>query len=158
MNTDKTILLKNNKTLKLTNVVAIESTEYQDDENMLVQFVNHNSLKMIGPLVYYSSAFLDSDGEVSIVRRTMTQVGTLPTINSSHITTYSNIKVENCLFARFRGREEDLKYAFSKIELHAYENNIQLKGDSYTILLEGEEQGDIIADVFMETLSRGLNK
>lgn len=158
MNTNKTILLKNDKTLKLTNVVAIESTEYQDDENTLVQFVDRHSLKTVGPLVYYNSAFLDSDGEVSIVRRTMTQVGTLPTINTSHINIYKNITVENCLFARFKGREEDLKYAFSKIELHAYEENLQLKGDSYTILLESNEQGDITADIFMETLNRGLNR
>ena len=38
--------------------------------------------------------------------------------------------------------------------MHAFENDIKLKGDSYTVFVKQEEE-NIVADVFMETVKGG---
>ena len=44
-----------------------------------------------------------------------------------------------------------MQFAYDKINLEASENDIKLKGDSYTVFVDqDEEEGTIIADVFME--------
>jgi len=44
-----------------------------------------------------------------------------------------------------------MKFAYDKINLYAFENDIKLKGDSYTVFVDSQEENDtIIADVFME--------
>lgn len=61
------------------------------------------------------------------------------------------IRVLNCMYCRYIGPEEKLKFACDKIQLEAFENDIPLKGDSYTIFVDrNEEDETIIADVFME--------
>ena len=58
------------------------------------------------------------------------------------------IRRENCIMVRFVGSIEKLQFATNKITLYSYENDIELTGESYIILLEQKEK-DIIADVFM---------
>lgn len=60
------------------------------------------------------------------------------------------IKVPGCMYLRFEGREEDLHIAYKKIEVDAYENDIDLKGNSYTIFVDAADDGNIVADIFME--------
>jgi hypothetical protein len=53
------------------------------------------------------------------------------------------------LYVRYEGEENKLKFAYDKIILSAFEEDIPLKGDSYTIFVN--QQGDnFVADVFME--------
>ena len=55
------------------------------------------------------------------------------------------------MYCRYTGPEEKLKFAYDKIQLTAFEENIPLKGDSYTIFVDkNEEDETIVADVFME--------
>ena len=60
------------------------------------------------------------------------------------------------MFARFTEKEENLQYAYSKLGLFAFENDIKLKGDSYTVFVDKNEEG-IVADVFME-LKQGVDE
>jgi len=53
------------------------------------------------------------------------------------------------LFSRYTEKEENLQFAYSKLQLHAFENEIKLKGDSYTVFVENKD-GKMVADVFME--------
>jgi hypothetical protein len=60
------------------------------------------------------------------------------------------IRIENCLFVRFNGKLEEMKHASAKLQLHAYENDIELTGESYTVVIEENiEKGTVSADVFM---------
>ena len=46
--------------------------------------------------------------------------------------------------------EEIAKFAYDKINLEAFENDIELTGESYTVFVDqNEEEGTIVADVFM---------
>lgn len=53
------------------------------------------------------------------------------------------------MYARYIGEESKLKFAYDKINLIAFEEDIPLKGDSYTVFVAKNDDG-IIADVFME--------
>ena len=47
-----------------------------------------------------------------------------------------------------------MQFAYQKLGVYAFENDIQLKGDSYTVFVKKEEE-NIVADVFMECLKGG---
>ena len=63
----------------------------------------------------------------------------------------SVIRVPNSMYCRYVRPEDKLNFAYQKINLEAFENDISLKGDSYTIFVDrNEEDETITADVFME--------
>jgi hypothetical protein len=53
------------------------------------------------------------------------------------------------MYVSYQGEESKLKFAYDKINLKAFEEDIPLKGDSYTIFID-QQDDQIIADVFME--------
>jgi len=55
------------------------------------------------------------------------------------------------LYTRFIGKETKLKYAYDKLGVYAYENDIELKGSTYTVFVD-EDGENFIADVFMECM------
>ena len=59
------------------------------------------------------------------------------------------IRVENCILARYRGDPNSVQMAYGKINVYAFENDIRLKGETYTVFVEQNENG-ILADVFAE--------
>jgi hypothetical protein len=48
------------------------------------------------------------------------------------------------------GPAESLRFAYDKINLYAFENDIKLNGENYTIFVEQNEEDMIVADVFAE--------
>ena len=61
----------------------------------------------------------------------------------------SIIRVRNCLYARYIGPEEHLGLAYDKINIAAFEENIELVNENYTIFVD-QQDSDITADVFIE--------
>ena len=62
----------------------------------------------------------------------------------------SVLRVTDCMYCRYMGPEEQLKIAYDKINVEAFENDIELEGESYTVFVdENEEEGTIVADVFV---------
>ena len=53
------------------------------------------------------------------------------------------------MYVRYTGPESMLKFAYDKIHLTAFEEDIKLKGDSYTIFVN-QIDDNIVADIFME--------
>ncbi|MFZ7122025.1 MAG: hypothetical protein ACOWWH_13880 [Eubacteriaceae bacterium] len=61
----------------------------------------------------------------------------------------SVIKLSKCIYCRYIGEESKLKFGYDKIGVTAFEENIELTGNYYTIFVD--QQDDIItADIFME--------
>lgn len=58
------------------------------------------------------------------------------------------------MYARYNGEESKLKFAYDKMNLIAFEEDIPLKGDSYTIFVNTNDDG-LIVDVFMERADNG---
>jgi effector-binding domain-containing protein len=62
----------------------------------------------------------------------------------------SVIRESDCLYTRFTGEGEHLQFAYNKLQVVAYEEEIALRGDTYTIYVnENEEDGTVVTDVFM---------
>ncbi|MBP3897775.1 MAG: hypothetical protein J6D57_08125 [Mogibacterium sp.] len=152
-----------NKTLRLDNVLVkdiinlsniLESGE-SDEIPIEVELermeteIKTKGANQIGPLIQYSFA---SGNENSVNMRISLMLQADKYINNVSYPYYmeSVISVNNCMYTRFCGTEEDIQYAYQKIAVTAYEENIKLKGSSYTVFLDSDDSGNITADIFME--------
>lgn len=154
------ITIKENKTLKLNNVLIREVSQNElIDINkityMMSSFIKSKGNSIIGPMINYSAAESIENGQVKLIIKIMMQLKN-PINNIERPYEFkSQIRVTNCLFARFTEKEENLKFAYSKLGLYAFENDIKLKGDSYTVFVNKNEN-NIMADVFMELQKGGI--
>ena len=105
----------------------------------------------IGPLIQYTRTQLNEKGELDMEIIMMLQCNNYIHSVEQPYFMESVIRVQNALYCRYHGPEQSLKFAYDKIQLEAFENDIPLKGDSYTIFVDrNEEDETITADVFME--------
>ena len=147
------IVIKESKTLKLSNVLIrdIPQLELMDAQRMLHMmqaFIVSKSNMSQGPLIQYSNIKINDSGEPEIITKYMIQI--VSTIDEEAPYEFkSMIKQENCLFARFEEKEENLKFAYQKMVVYAFENDIKLRGDSYTVFVDRKDDGFVVADIFM---------
>jgi hypothetical protein len=152
MNNDK-IQINYSKTLKLTNLLVKEVSlkENKDLKKEVLQMENYlknKGAQSVGPLIQYTNVE-GSGADIKIVVKLMRQSNTFIHNIEAPYKMESVIRVKNCMYARYTGEESKLKFAYDKINLIAFEEDIPLKGDSYTIFVNSNDDG-IIADVFME--------
>jgi hypothetical protein len=159
MNTIEKIVLKENKTLKLNNVLIrkISENELIDINQityMMNSYIKSKGNSTLGPMINYSSVEFDENGQPKVIIELMVQLKNPIHNIEKPYELQSQLRVTNCLFARFTEKEENLQFAYQKLGVYAFENNIKLKGDSYTVFVKKEEE-NIVADVFMECMKGG---
>lgn len=148
--------LSHNKTMKLTNVVSKEIFENELEQLELVVMKMENYIKSkgsqpIGPLIQHTITEMSADGNVTVKMQLLRQSSNFINQKNDEYKIESLIRVPNCMYCRYIGPEQYLKFAYDKINLAAFEEDIRLKGDSYTIFVNrNENEGAITADVFME--------
>lgn len=153
------ISIRENKTLKLTNVLVRELSENEiidiDKINyMMDSYIKSKGNSTIGPIINYSNLEVDENGQAKIRIKIMVQLKN-PIYNvEAPYEIKKELKISNCLFARFNEKEENIQFAYQKLGVYAFENDIKLKGDSYTVFVKKEEE-NITADIFMECLKGG---
>ncbi|NLD49587.1 MAG: hypothetical protein GX660_20765 [Clostridiaceae bacterium] len=143
-----------NKTLKLTNVLIkeINLKESEDLEKEVLQMENYlknKGVQPIGPLIQYTEVESSEIDEFKLAIKIFRQSNTYIHNIEAPYKMEPVIRVKNCMYARYTGEESKLKFAYDKINLTAFEEDIPLKGDSYTIFVAQNDDG-ITADVFME--------
>lgn len=152
-----------NKTLRLDNVLikdiinlsnVRESSESDEipvgaELERMENEIKIKGAKQIGPLIQYSSASGD-ENNINMRVSLMLQADRYIRNVSYPYSMESIISVSNCMYTRFCGAEEDMQFAYQKIAVTAYEENIKLKGSSYTVFLDSNDDGTITADIFME--------
>ena len=159
MSTIEKIAIRENKTLKLNNLLIREVSENElIDINkisyMMDSYIKSKGNSTIGPMINYSTVEVDESGQPKVIIKLMVQLKN-PIYNVEKPYELENqLRVTNCLFARFTEKEENLQFAYQKLGVYAFENDIKLKGDSYTVFVKQEEE-NIVADVFMECLKGG---
>lgn len=147
----RNIEIVENKVLKLKNVLSKEfkSTgpeESQRSTYLFESYMKSKGLEPYGPLVIKVAMTYENGGPQE-KRDIMVQLRNAPdTVEPPH-TFMRSIRVENCLLARYRGELFNLPMASRKIQVYAFENDIDLSGDVYTAIVEQNEIG-ILADVF----------
>ena len=147
------IKVAENKTLKLTNVLsrAVQPEELANLPVILTQmqnFMKSTGVQPIGPLV---QAIRMGTGPDHVPEMYMMQQATQMISKMEpgyHMDAV--LRVKNCLYAHFTGPLGYSQLATSKLQIMAFENDIKLTGDSYTIYVNQDEDEGVI-DVFMET-------
>lgn len=147
--------LSKNKVLKLTNVLVnkISLNDEEMDFNIVVEkmesHIKTKGFKQVGPLVQYMRPFV-KDGELDMEISLLLQCDNYIYSVEKPYSIESVIRVTNCMYCRYVGSDEKLAFAYDKIKLDAFENDIELTGESYTVFVDqNEEEGTIVADVFM---------
>ena len=143
-----------NKILKLTNVINTDLLLDMSDNAAIViekmeNYIKTKGFQPIGPHIQYNRLSENSNKEMEIVIKLMRQcTGFIHHIEKPY-KMESILRVPNCLYIRYSGPMEKIKFAYDKLTLTAFEEDIPLKGDCYSIFLE-ETDGQVTVDIFME--------
>lgn len=145
------------KILKLTNVLCYKTQLQTEEAPMEVQlekmqnYIKTKGASQIGPLIQHLSPRIDEQGQVEVEITFLLQCNhDIQNVEKPYFMEHI-LRIPNCMYCRYTGPETALKFAYDKINLYAFENDILLKGDSYTVFVDSDEENDnITADVFME--------
>lgn len=145
-----------NKVLKLQNVLIVEfdlknvNVEYDLLIEKMQSYIKVKGAVQIGPLIQHTKPFVNDNEELDMEINLMLQCNNYIHSVEKPYSIESIIRVSDCMYCRYVGPEEKLKFAYDKINLEAFENDIELTGESYTVFVDqNEEEGTIVADVFM---------
>lgn len=150
------------KTLKLQNVLTGKiDLENQDMDFAIIvekmqSYIKVKGATQIGPLIQRTRTFINDDEELDMEIILMLQCNNFIHSVEKPYTMESLVRVTDCMYCRYMGPEEQLKIAYDKINVEAFENDIDLAGESYTVFVDSnEEEGTIVADVFMQKKKEG---
>ena len=152
----KKIQFSESKTLKLTNVLKykILMQEENFDFNVAIEqmqtYIKTKGAMQIGPLIQYTRTFLNDNNELDMEIVLLLQCNNIIHSVEHPYSMDSVIRVPDAMYCRYRGPEMTLKFAYDKIHLEAFEQDIKLSEHSYTIFVENnEEEGIMVADDFV---------
>ena len=145
------IKVAENKTLKLTNVLShdVQPDEMGNMPLVLTQmhnFIKSNGAQPIGPIVQAITFSPEHEMKFTLMQQAtqlITQVD--PAYHMDAV-----LRVKNCLYAHYTGPMSQSQLAASKLQIHAFENDQKLTGDTYTIFVS-QDDDEAVVDVFMET-------
>ena len=147
------IQIAQNKTLKLTNVVSrrIQPEEFNNMQIVLTQmhnFIKSNGAQPIGPLV---QAIVEGTGPDHMPVMYMMQQATqlIPRMEPGY-TQDAVLRVRNCLYAHYVGPMSQSGLASQKLNIMAFEHELELTGTVYTIFVNQDDDEGVV-DTFMET-------
>jgi len=147
------IKVAENKTLKLTNVVSRRVLPEELGNVMVIltqmhNFIKSNNAQPIGPLV---QAVVESTGPDHVPELYLMQQATqmIPQMEPGYHMD-AVLRVKNCLYAHYTGPMSHSQLASSKLQILAFENDIKLSGNTYTIFVN-QDDDEAVVDVFMET-------
>lgn len=148
------IELRENKVLKLLNVlsrpVPIEEFMNPDKQILMLQnWIKAKGYETLGPLIMYSSGITGMEGDKPIIdSRLMYQLKNNNIRLELPYKFEKEIRIENCLMARFNDAPNNLQFATQKLTLFAYEKDLELTDETYMIFVNQAED-NLMADVFM---------
>lgn len=147
------IKVAESKTLKLTNVLSrqVQPEEFGNMHLLLTQmqnFIKSNNTQPIGPLVQavVVGSGPDHAPELYMMQQATQFISKMdPGYHMDAV-----LRVKNCLYAHYTGPLTQSQLAASKLQIHAFENDIKLSGSTYTIYVN-QDDDEAVVDVFMET-------
>lgn len=146
------IKVAENKTLKLTNVLSrqIQPEEFGNMALVLTQmqnFIKSNNAQPIGPLV--QAVVMGTGPDHAPALYMMQQATQFISKMDPGYHMDAVLRVKNCLYAHYTGPLSQSQLAASKLQIHAFENDIKLSGGTYTIYVN-QDDDEAVVDVFME--------
>lgn len=151
------IKISRDKTLKLSNILVRKMDLKKEEDLIAAQTIISQidttirtlGAEPVGPIIQFNENIdpIYSNSSVKI----MQQVSKFFDVVPKPYYMEPELRVEGCMFAKFKGESNKIIFAYQKIQIMAYEQSIPLKGSCYTILLNDKNDGLIDADIFMET-------
>lgn len=142
--------VKYSKTLKVINPVFVK-IDIEEIENLgividkLENYIRSKGFHPIGPIIQKIEPDTTKSGiSITIYRQSSGEI-------KYPIQPYSvapMLRVTDCLYVRFSGRHDELQFAYNKLNLVAYEEEILLEGSQYSVFLEQTDEY-VLADIFM---------
>ena len=147
------IKVAENKTLKLTNVLSrvVRPEELGNLPVVLTQmqnFIKSNGAQPIGPLV---QGIKMGTGPDHVPELYMMQQATqlIPRMEAGY-SMDAVLRVRNCLYAHYVGPMSQSGLASQKLNIMAFEHELELTGTVYTIFVNQDDDEGVV-DTFMET-------
>ena len=145
-----------NKVLKLTNVLEYkillntENFDFNIAIEQMQSYIRTKGVTQIGPLIQYTRTYINADNELEVELVLMLQCSDFIHNVEVPFSMKAVIRVPNALYCRYTGPDSCLKFAYDKINLEAFENDIATENCNYTVFLKNDMQDDVmIADVFV---------
>ena len=147
------IKVAENKTLKLTNVLSrlVRPEELGNLPVILTQmqnFMKSNGAQPIGPLVQAVKMGTGPDHVPELYM--MQQATQMITQMEPGYHMDAVLRVKNCLYAHYVGPMSQSGLASQKLNIMAFEHELELTGTVYTIFVNQDEDEGVV-DTFMET-------
>lgn len=145
-----------NKTLKLTNVLTYKILLEDENFNLNVAveqmqtYIRTKGAMPIGPLIQYSKTEVNEQGELDIEIYLMMQCNHEIHHVDAPYQMECVIRVQHAAYCRYHGMEQDMHFAYDKIQVEAFERDIILGNQNYTIFVDqNEEEETMTVDVFV---------
>lgn len=142
--------------MKLINVLAqkvmLENQEISMDAiiEKMQSYIQVKGVKQIGPLIQYMAMSVNADNKPEIEMKLMLQCNHFINAVEGPYHMEEVICVPNCLYCRYIGPEDCLRFAYDKIHLEAFENDINVRNENYTIFVSRDAgEAEMTADVFL---------
>jgi hypothetical protein len=144
--------IKENKRLVLKNVIIkelrnITLKELDAEINKFTNYLQVMHVQSFGPIVLKSiGTKIHESGNVTFDYDVIVQA-------HNNMNYKNQFKVEkehtcdHCAYVRFEGKQEDMQYAHSKLDLHFYENDLETNGIFYTVHVSNNPEHMVI-DIF----------
>lgn len=147
------IMIREGKTLKLQNVLIREVSQEEilnptRTLHMMNSYILSKEASITGPLINYSNVRIDDARQPIVVAKFILQLS-LDIVADPPYVFEKTLVEKDCLFARIHEKEENLQFAYQKLGVYAFENDIKLRGDSYTVFVKRDSTDSIMADIFM---------
>lgn len=149
------LTISQNKVLKLKNVLISKMNLEEEDVDFYLivdkmqSYIKVKGATQVGPLIQQTKPFVNDAEEVDMEINFLLQCNNFIHNVEKTYRMESVLRIPNCMYCRYIGPEDKLKFAYDKINLEAFENDIELTGESYTVFVDQNEEGTIVADVFM---------
>lgn len=151
------LLFFENKTLKLKNVLMYEISEADEEVRMDVlieqikSYIRAKGTKNVGPLIQCIRNEIAIGGQLNVNTSLMMQCDK-QIINTEYPYIFQEeVKVEDALYCRYQGPQNSFGLAYDKIKVEAFEKNILLGNEMYSIFLDNEmAEDEMITDVFIK--------
>jgi len=144
--------VKENKKLVLKNVLRKElnNIKIDDLDNEISKFGNKLQLlhvQLFGPLIIRNRGTkIHDDGSVTMDYDLIAQAHDYLQYKDQFIIEDKH-SVDNCIYVRFEGAMDEINYAYTKLDLHIYENDLISNGEIYLINVQEHPEHSII-DIF----------
>jgi hypothetical protein len=151
------IQISENKVLKLVNalIVEINIKDNNDVSQNVIQMENYIKSKgamPIGPLIQKTQYSINDEGQLEVHTYFLRQSNNFIHNVEAPYKMESLLRVRNCMYAHYVGPEEKLKLAYDKINVTAFEEDIELLNENYTIFVN-QQDDELVADIFVEKKS-----